>query len=148
MRTGKRNKFGDKCSRCDLILNETNASYGVKFAGAPKYLRSYCKYCRKNVADNWLSHNKDIMRGHGLKKYGMSLEEYKGRVELQLGGCAICKQPCSTGQELSVDHDHKTGKTRDLLCKRCNIIIGLCYEDELLLFDIMDYLKRHERKTA
>lgn len=58
----------------------------------------------------------------------------------QGGGCAICgikpnKKP------LSVDHCHKTGKVRGLLCQKHNIAIGL-FDEDLLLFDrAKQYLK-------
>ncbi len=48
----------------------------------------------------------------------------------QDGVCAICRRPetfITTGQgpcRLSVDHDHKTGKVRGLLCRDCNVGLG------------------------
>jgi hypothetical protein len=81
-------------------------------------------------------------------KFNMTIEEYDKKLSLQLGGCAICKQPSKINRRLHVDHDHKTGAIRDLLCQRCNRILGLLYEDENLIWDILDYLKRHNEKVA
>lgn len=50
---------------------------------------------------------------------GLSLEEYDALLAAQGGGCAICGNPPKT-RRLDVDHDHRTGKVRGLLCHRCN----------------------------
>jgi hypothetical protein len=50
---------------------------------------------------------------------GVSDEEYAALLEAQHGGCAICGNPPKT-RRLSVDHNHRTGKVRGLLCFRCN----------------------------
>lgn len=61
-------------------------------------------------------------------RYGITLEQYERMLEQQGGVCALCDQPCSTGQNLSVDHCHETGEVRGLLCRRCNTAIAR--EDE------------------
>src|SRR5437899_4206973 len=50
---------------------------------------------------------------------GIPQEEYDERLAAQGGGCAICGNAPKT-RRLHVDHDHKTGKVRGLLCHRCN----------------------------
>lgn len=50
---------------------------------------------------------------------GVSIEEYDRMLAAQGGGCAICHNP-PKNRRLHVDHDHKTGKVRGLLCFRCN----------------------------
>lgn len=50
---------------------------------------------------------------------GISNEAYERLLELQGGGCAICGNP-PKNRRLSVDHNHRTGKVRGLLCFRCN----------------------------
>lgn len=46
-------------------------------------------------------------------------------LDSQGGGCAICGGCDSTGRKLAVDHCHKTGKIRGLLCTRCNTSLGV-----------------------
>jgi hypothetical protein len=58
----------------------------------------------------------DLKRLHGLTVY-----QYNSLLLSQSGGCAICGIQHSTGRRrLAVDHDHKTGLNRGLLCTRCN----------------------------
>lgn len=53
------------------------------------------------------------------KTYGLTAEQYQLLLDAQGGRCAICRaRPKS--KRLAVDHDHKTGAVRGLLCGRCN----------------------------
>lgn len=51
--------------------------------------------------------------------YGITAEQYDEMLEAQGGVCAICERPPGK-QRLNVDHDHKTGLVRGLLCWECN----------------------------
>lgn len=75
------------------------------------------------------------------KKYGITREGYKALLAEQEGRCYICHT--SVGNELRVDHDHKTGKVRKLLCSNCNSAIGLMQEDGTRLHAAADYLEQH-----
>lgn len=60
---------------------------------------------------------------HGLyvqKTYGVTEEEYRILYEAQGGRCAICRRATGKARRLAVDHNHKTGEVRGLLCKPCN----------------------------
>ncbi len=51
--------------------------------------------------------------------YDISAEEYDKLLAYQGGGCALCgRRPVRV--RLAVDHDHKTGRVRGLLCMNCN----------------------------
>ena len=65
-------------------------------------------------------------------RYGITLKEYEELEAYQEYVCAICKQPCNTGQPLSVDHCHNTRRIRGLLCRKCNVAIGTLSTIELL----------------
>jgi hypothetical protein len=57
---------------------------------------------------------------HLVRKRGISASEYAALMARQEDRCAICRRPCGTGRRLAVDHDHRTGRVRGLLCFRCN----------------------------
>lgn len=74
--------------------------------------------------------------------YGVSVEEYNERIEKQNNLCAICHTE-DTERALSVDHDHKTGKIRGLLCKSCNLGIGNLKENSKILQSAILYLEEN-----
>ena len=58
--------------------------------------------------------------------------------------CTICGVELISGngmQSVSSDHDHTTGAYRGILCKRCNLMIGLVNEDSTILSKAVEYLK-------
>ena len=99
----------------------------------------------KNIKlDIKLNGAKRAMRRWRLKaKYGITKEQYSIMLECQNGLCAICNKP-ELNRELSVDHDHITGKVRSLLCFKCNSALGLVKEDESILLKMIDYLRKHK----
>lgn len=80
---------------------------------------------------------------HLANRYGMTLEEYRGRVAAQGGCCAICGDRPEGKQRLHVDHSHKTGAVRDLLCRACNHALGNAQDDPARLRAMIAYLERH-----
>ncbi len=87
----------------------------------------YCRICRK-IRDL------DQM-------YGLTLEAYEKLWDSQGGRCGICKCILEKPQ---IDHNHKTGKVRGLLCQKCNTGLGL-FGDTVEGFTIaLDYLSAGE----
>lgn len=70
-------------------------------------------------------------QGDRFRRYELSKEDYECLVEQQGNLCAICEQPPKNFDRygLVVDHDHRTGEIRGLLCNRCNMGIGLFDDD-------------------
>lgn len=63
-------------------------------------------------------------------KFGITEEQYDEILRNQGGGCAICGMtPEENGKALAVDHDHRGGDVRGLLCEGCNYKIGMMHED-------------------
>jgi len=70
--------------------------------------------------------------------YGLVRDTYLELLSEQGGACRICKKTSS--KRLCVDHCHKTGVVRGLLCRRCNLAIGLFDDDIALLEAAQEYL--------
>ena len=56
-----------------------------------------------------------------FKQYGITPEQFLDMLDAQGGKCAICKEPLRPGKYTHVDHDHNSGKVRELLCNLCNV---------------------------
>jgi hypothetical protein len=72
------------------------------------------------------------------RKYGLSCQEYNLMSNKQDGLCLICLN--GPKGMLCVDHDHKTGKVRGLLCRSCNLMLGYAKDDAFRLSRAVDYL--------
>ena len=78
---------------------------------------------------------------HLKRTYNLTTEEYNKLFTLQEGKCKCCKtHQTEFKKALFVDHNHKTGEVRGLLCCNCNLAIGLVKEDINTLLEIIDYL--------
>lgn len=138
-----------QCSKCkefkslDLFYNHNKNKDGK---------RCRCKSCnsidakehrKKILNDDYLGTRLKERTKNLKSKFGISLEEYSLKLEQQKGVCAICDGLCKSGKRLAVDHDHKTGKIRDLLCNNCNGGLGKFQDNPELLIKAADYLRKH-----
>lgn len=76
------------------------------------------------------------------KNFGITLEQYNEMFLAQNGQCLICsRHQTKFKQRLAVDHNHKTGQVRGLLCHKCNFNLGII-EDSLFVVQAHNYLRR------
>lgn len=111
-----------------------------KVKAATKRYRSTDEYKQKKVLYRSMQKHKDKRRDTNLRqKFGITLEDYNNMLTSQNGVCAICGQ-LDGKRSLAVDHCHKTGKVRGLLCRRCNVSIGLLEDNTIFLLNAVRYL--------
>ena len=79
-----------------------------------------------------------------LKVFGLSQEEYELALKMQQGLCYICDVQLI---KLNIDHCHVTGKVRKLLCKECNLGLGLFKDNPEALYKASLYIKEHNDYT-
>ena len=87
----------------------------------------------------------EIRKNRVLKsRYGIDLGEYRDMIRAQGNKCACCgkKGGSTKGTQLYVDHNHSTGKVRELLCAGCNMIVGSLESPKLEA--AMKYLHKHD----
>ena len=77
-----------------------------------------------------------------ISVYGITGDEYWRIYRYQLGVCAICQRATGARKRLSVDHCHKTGIVRGLLCSTCNSRVLGHLRDDISAFErAIDYLQ-------
>ena len=156
-----------KCTFCEKFkhLNEfwdsnKNAKFGkrtsCKECSRKRYQDYYknqpyeSKVSRNNRRKFWIKNNPGIIskinRRSTLKKYGITPKKYDEKLKKQNYRCAICgikeeEYKKNKNLNFSVDHNHKTGIVRGLLCNNCNRSIGLLKEDILTIKNMIKYIQ-------
>lgn len=149
------------CRKCGVT--KTLADFSLSRRATPtgcEVYRSDCKPCCSARALRWFADNPErtleANRRRNLRvNYGLSLDDYQALLRKQGNVCAVCgdDEPNAHGRtgkkfRLSVDHCHKTGAIRGLLCQRCNRAIGLLRDDPVLLRRAISYLLSATRKAG
>lgn len=111
-----------RCSRCRVIKSIDNFWLNQCTTSG---LSSQCKEC-------FMEHD----RG---RRYGLTQQGYDQLLKKQDGRC-----PCGTKGNLHIDHDHKTGEVRGLLCGPCNRTIGMAKDSPERLVAMAIYLGEAE----
>lgn len=144
------------------------------FARQRRGWRGDCKACRRAYTAAWSSENPERVRqassawrkanpdkiaamnerGRGAQrekrkhrtvaKYGITLNDYQQLLAEQGGGCAICGES-EEGKALAVDHCHKSGCIRGLLCQNCNNGLGRFGDDPNLLDRAAAYVRMRKQ---
>ena len=117
---------------------------------------SYCKECKKKQIKKYRIENpektKRLNRDNHLKKrYGLAPEDLERMLRDQDNKCCICGQEIflhgssvDKNKIAHVDHDHKTGKVRGLLCDSCNTGLGRFRDNPEYLLKAASYLKKNK----
>jgi hypothetical protein len=131
------------CPKCEKRLTFGNFYLD---RSAKSLLSSWCKECIRLRPRN-------RKRAKLRHRYGLELEEYNAMLKEQNNRCAICSKretqihrATEKVTQLSVDHDHKTGAIRGLLCSRCNKGLGHFNDEPELVATALEYLQTHKEK--
>ena len=136
------------CSHCrqQFPLNEFYSwEVKTKTKGITTRYRYICKACdRKAKRERDKRTPEQRAAKHLMNRYGITSEEKENLLRLQGGKCAICPRTEAGGRHnvFHVDHCHKTGKVRGLICDRCNRAIGLLDDCEQNCIRASQYLAR------
>jgi len=116
------------CTSCGLRKRDEH--FSLRSKADPTRRHPQCKPCSSEG-----QHAARLIR-----TFGITIQQYEIMLESQDGKCAIClRKP--RRQRLAVDHDHKTGEVRGLLCTMCNHrVLGGAMERSDILRRAADYL--------
>lgn len=131
-----------RCKNCGMLFSELNIKIR---AGRGKFCSNECyKAFRKKHKKDEKEANRMYQKKH---KYGLTVEEYNHIVEDQQSRCLICGVQFSDENRIYVDHDHKTGIVRGMLCRNCNTLLGMAKDDINILKNAIEYLNNANKKT-
>ena len=109
-----------------------------------------CKACREIANDEYIGKQRksvDPVKSreyHLRSKYNLTPSDFDEMMVEQDGKCAICRCDAVDSKNgiLHVDHDHKTGEVRGLLCNDCNITLGKFQDDVERFKSAIKYLEK------
>ena len=113
--------------------------------------RRSTEWHRSPAGKDWLSRwlqtdtGRLYRRRQWLKQYGLTIEQHDMILRSQGGKCYICQRlPGSlpAGRALAIDHDHRTGRVRGILCQSCNAFLSLVDGEPQRLIRVARYLQR------
>lgn len=138
-----------KCCTCGELksLSEFN-----NHKGTPDDKDYRCKVCAREHSRLYRKQNPDkakasVRKATIKKKFNMTEEQYNNLLIKQNYSCAICgrdfyKYRAETHRYFCIDHNHKTGEIRGLLCSPCNRSIGLLGDNAGILRTAANYIER------
>jgi len=91
-----------------------------------------------------------------LKTYKITEDDYNNMLQRQNGFCALCQKETvgyidkytKKGKPLVIDHCHKTGGVRGLLCSKCNNGLGMFKDDIMILYKAIEYINDYNHKRG
>lgn len=137
------------CGRCKQFKPISEFS---KHSGKWDGLQERCNNCRHQQYQEQgkeTQRNKDpevkkkARRKSVIRSYGLELEDFENMLKIQNNRCAICGSEDWGKVSPSIDHDHKTGIVRALLCNRCNRTLGFLEDSPSLAMKMYKYLLNH-----
>lgn len=88
---------------------------------------------------------REVQQRRVLRKYGLTLEQYEAILAGQNGRCAICHK---VSDRLVIDHCHRTGEVRGILCGTCNVGVGMFDDSAEHLQAAIKYLAENAVKSG
>jgi len=132
----------------------------TKDKSKPDGLNIYCKLCSRRHSKEYKRKTKEKQKEYRKKyntkesgvaknreyflktRYGITIEQFETFFDLQDRKCALCRSETSDGKNFVVDHCHKTGKIRGILCSFCNRALGMFKDDTEILKKAIEYLEK------
>ncbi len=146
------------CKKCQVIYNreyrKKNKSKARQWAinriEKNKTYRANNREKRNAYLKMWGKRNPKKKRGQKYRhRYGIDIEDYNDILKKQKDRCAICgtkELNRKNAKFFAVDHCHKTGVVRGLLCYSCNALLGKAKDNIDIFLSAIKYLSRIQLK--
>lgn len=113
------------------------------------YMRLYRAKNRERLSaqkkDWWKKNRQRVLIQYRCYRYGITAADVERMLKEQSGRCAVCRRPPrgkGRNSILHIDHCHRSGKVRGLLCFNCNTGIGNLNDSPRLLKKALAYLEK------
>lgn len=134
--------------RCRICTNKAKAAWRARNVDKIRASRraEHSRNRERYLAYYATKGRRNVFKWKLETKFGITVDKFDKMVEEQSGLCAICAESPSEANghrhkhRLHIDHDHKTGKVRGLLCNNCNAALGYFHDNPDRLLLAYDYL--------
>lgn len=131
------------CGNKDCLKRQySDLSVKQKKAFATKNIKINCEHCNKEFVkeaslQKWCKKCvPDSKARIIMQRYGITIKKWQQMFLEQNGKCKLCDEEAKV-----VDHNHKTGEVRSLLCYGCNLLVGLLERDKDWIQRAMRYVE-------
>lgn len=149
------------CKICNISKPISEFRYIRKNKNGTELYKAQCHSCvNAKSLERWRNMDEDsrYLRGHKARnkktfeerknyrlkyRFGISIDDFNNMLVLQNNACYICNESIK-GKEIKVDHCHKTGKLRKLLCHNCNSALGLLHDNAEIFETCARYIREHD----
>lgn len=113
-----------------------------------RHRRRKCKICVESRRQELHEKNPEVRQKRARnyllrKKYGLTEDDFFVLIRRQNRMCGACPEILNMDNSV-VDHDHSTGKVRGLLCRRCNLALGLLRDDPVNVWLLYLYIRSNK----
>lgn len=147
---GKPRSHCKKChSAASKRWNDGNKEHRARYvkdwhASNLETVRGHKRKYEHGMTTEQIARRKDYLYWRHIRiNYGLTPEAWRSMCAAQGGLCALCRKPGRTGRngKFDVDHCHETGRVRGLLCRHCNIALGILGDTPDKMEMVMSYLR-------
>ncbi|MBE1597235.1 endonuclease VII domain-containing protein [Streptomyces stelliscabiei] len=136
-----------------------NAFYSSQSHTSTTKTSAHCRECSRRRNREYRARNAEAITARrraarqtpeGLRKsrdrdlrrhYGISLVDLERMIHAQENRCGICSDEFTSHKQTHVDHCHRTGSIRGILCATCNLMLGHAKDDQQRLLAAAQYLE-------
>lgn len=147
-----------RCPDCEET-KPLDAFYNAPKSTSKTKTSAHCKECARRRAREYNKRNAQAISEkrkaarrtpEGLRKsrdrdlrrhYGIGLVDLEQMISAQENRCAICSDEFTSDKQTHVDHCHRTGSIRGILCAACNLMLGHAKDDQRRLIAAVQYLE-------
>jgi len=136
------------CTMCRV--KKPTSNYRSRGGKMRHLLKSRCNQCLHKANKTWVENNPIRVRGYRdrdpwtlfrrCSRRNITPEQFISVYEKQKRCCAICRKEIEIGNS-AIDHNHKTGEFRGVLCKQCNRGLGMFLDSPFVLKNALEYLE-------